>query len=135
MDVGTNSAGVERQAELLRNGARRAAPSLAFRPRAQEKRAAGQVDGRGLFAVALQPEVRRARAGAAEGLARVVVDLVLAILRMNRRRPIEIAELDVEVVGERLEVLGAKVGRGARHVTGIGLFDREFADRLALGLI
>ena len=37
--------------------------------------------------------------------------------------------------GERLEILGAEIGRGARDVARVGLLDRELADRLALGLV
>ena len=51
------------------------------------------------------------------------------------RRAVEIAELDVEVVGRRLEILGAEIGRGARDIARVGLLDGELADRLALGLV
>ena len=76
--------------------------------------------------------MRRARAGPAPGLARIVVALAAAVLRQDRRRAVEIAELDVEVGRERLEVLGAEIGGGARDVARVGLLDRELADRPAL---
>ena len=50
--------------------------------------------------------------------------------RRSRRRwrtSVEVAELDVEIVRQRLEVLGAEIGRGARDVARVGLLDREFA--------
>src|SRR5262249_1615459 len=133
--LAADTVGIERNAGALRGLARGAAPVLARRRREQDEGAAGHVDGGDRLAAALEPEMRRARAGGGEGLARVVVDLALVTLRADRGRAIEVAELDIEVVGDRLEVLGAEIGRGARDVAGVGLLDGELADRLALGLV
>ena len=51
------------------------------------------------------------------------------------RRAVEVAELDVEVVGRRLDVLGAEIGRRAGDVARVRLLDGELADRPALDLV
>ncbi len=84
----------------------------------------------------LQPQhaERASRAGRTSGADRHA-RLSRRSRRRSRRRAIEVAELDIEVVGRRLEVLGAEIGRGARDVARVGLLDGELADRLALHLV
>ena len=53
----------------------------------------------------------------------------------DRRRAIEIAELDVEIRHQRLEVGRAQIGGGAGDVAGVGLLDRELADRPPLRVV
>src|SRR5262245_19544011 len=87
--------------------------------------------------------MRSARAGTAKREARVlvtpivtpIVTPVVAVLGYDRRRSIKIAQLNVEVVGWRLVVLGTKIGGRARDVPCVGLLDCELANRPALHLV
>ena len=84
-------------------------------------------------------QMRSAGPGTAEGEARIVVaailTVVLAVLGRDRRRAVEIAELDVEIGCRRLKVLGTEIGRRARDIARVGLLDGELGDRLALDLV
>ena len=74
--------------------------------------------------------MRRSRAGSSERPARVLVSCTAALVARpgrDRRRSIEIAELDVEIVGQGLKVFLAEERRRSRDVACVGLLDRECA--------
>ena len=58
---------------------------------------------------------------------------VVTVVSGDRRRPIGVAQLDLEVGDEGLVIGGLEVRRGAGHVAGVGLLDGQPADRAPLG--
>src|SRR5262249_51257077 len=103
-------------------------PGRTLEGREQHERTSEEIYGRDLFAATIQPDVRSARAWATECKARVVVHLVLAVLCNDGGRAVQVAQLDIEIVGRRLEVLGPEIGCRAGDIPRVGLLDCEPAD-------
>ena len=73
--------------------------------------------------------------GTPQGFARIFVSAVEVLVGDDRRRLIEITDLDVEIVGERLKVLRPKVGGRPRDVARVCLLDGELPHRAPFHLI
>ena len=79
--------------------------------------------------------MRRTRTRATARLMRVGMHRIVALVGDDRRRVIDVAELDVEIIRQRLKIRRAEVRRRARDVAGVGLFDRELGDRAPLQVV
>src|SRR6185503_13636518 len=68
-------------------------------------------------------------------LARILAAPLDIVLRDDRARAVDVAKLDVEVVGERLEILGAEIRRRPSDVARVRLLHGELPDWTTLGLV
>ena len=85
---------------------------------------AEEVERRDLLAAALEPDVRRTRAGPAAQLVGMLNERIVGgRFGDDGRRAIAVADLDQQVVHERLDVLRAALRHDARCVARIGLVD------------
>ena len=112
------------------------APVGTLRSGQQDEGSAEEIERRHPAPVVLDPQVGCPGTRSAARLAGIVVALsVVGTTVDDRRRPVDVAELDLEVGDDRLVVGCAEIRRSSRDVAGVGLFDGQRADRTALGVI